>query len=258
LKRISATIIITILIFISGCAGLIQKKPLTLDGITIAQIRHRIEQNNLEYHSMRANAEISVESPQVNFVANSHIIVKKPDSVLIKIKAPFGIGFGSVFIDRNQFIVYNSFENSVYIGDPNKPAIRQFLPVDLKLDNLIQIFSGIHLLDRYEQDSLAIERNKYLIIETKNNQKKKYWVDPKRFVVTEFQLLDDKSEPVIILEYKQFETKNKVVLPKLIQITQPDRKTRLTILYTNRKPNCHLNEKDFIIKIPEQAERIEL
>ena len=49
-----------------------------------------------------------------------------------------------------------------------------------------------------------------------------------------------------------------VILPKLIQITQPTQKTRLTILYTSREPNCRLNENDFKIKIPEQAEKIEL
>jgi len=258
LKRISFAFVIVILLFIIGCAGLIQKKPLSLHDITIAEIKHRIEQNNLKFHSMKANAEISVESPRVSFVANFYVIIKKPDSLLIKIKAPFGIGFGSVFMDRNQFLVYNSFDNSVYTGDPEKLEFTQFLPVDLKPENIIQSFSGIHLLDFSDQDSLAIDRNKYLIIGNKNDQKSKYWIDSKKFVVTEFQLLNNSDESLIKFEYKQFEQKNDVVLPKLIQITQPSQKTRLTILYTSRKPNCQLNEKDFIFKIPEQAEWIEL
>ncbi|UCE05608.1 MAG: DUF4292 domain-containing protein [bacterium] len=258
MKRISFAIIIVILIFITGCAGLFQKKPLSLHDITIAEIRHRIEQNNLKFHSMKANAEISVESPKVSFVANSYVIIKKPDSLLIKIKAPFGIGFGSVFMDRNQFLAYNSFDNSVYAGNLEKLELAQFLPVDLKLENIIQSFSGVHLLDFSDQDSLAIDRNKYLIIGIKNNQKSKYWIDPKRFVVTEFQLLDNKDELLIKLEYKQFEKKHNVVLPRLIQITHLRQKTRLTILYNSCKPNCQLSQKDFQMTIPEQAERIKL
>lgn len=207
---------------------------------------------------MKANADISVESPRINFSARSKIIVKKPDSLMITIKAPFGIGVGSVFVDQNKFLVYNSFENSVYTGDPKKLEITQFLPINLKLENIIQAFSGIHLLDSFDQDSLAIDHNKYLIIGSKDNQTRKFWIDPKKLVVTEFQLLNDEDEPLIKLEYKQFEKKDQVYLPKFIQIYQPKQNTRLTILYTKREPNCKLSEKDFILKIPKQVERIEL
>jgi len=127
----------------------------------------------------------------------------------------------------------------------------------LKLEHIIQAFSGILLLDSSDQDSLAIDRNKYLIIGSKDNQIRKYWVDPKKAVVTEFQLFTDKDEPLIKLEYRQFEKKDQFYLPRLIQIYQPRQNTRVTILYTKRESNCHLNEKDFRLKIPEQAERIE-
>jgi outer membrane lipoprotein-sorting protein len=258
LKQIFSAVIITILIFITGCAGLIQKKPLTLDNLTIAEIRHRIEQNNLKYHSMKANAEISVESAKVNFSAKSNIKIKKPDSLLMTIKAPFGIGFGTVFIDQNQFLVYNSFDNTVYTGDPQKLKRTQFLPIDIKLENIFQAFSGIQLIDFFDRDSLAIDHNKYLVIGSKDNQTMKYWIDPKRFVVTEFQLWNKRKKPLVVIEYKQFEKKDQILLPKLIQITQPGQSTRLTILYTDREPNCLLSPKDFEIKIPEQAVKIEL
>ena len=258
MKRSCSSIIIPILIFITGCAGLIHKKPLTLDNVTIAEIRNRIEQNSAKYHSMKASADISVESSRMNFTASSRVIVKTPDSLLVTIRGPFGIGFGSVFMDQNQFLAYNSFDNSVYTGDPKKLELANFLPINLKLENIIQAFSGVQLLDSFDQDSLAIDRNKYLIIASKDNQTRKYWIDPKKAVVTEFQLLTDGDEPLIKLEYQQFEKKDQVYLPKLIQIYQPKQNIRLTILYTKREPNCKLSEKDFILKIPEQAKRIEL
>lgn len=257
MKQIFSAVIITILIFITGCAGLIQKKPLTLDNLTIAEIRHRIEQNNLKYHSMKANAEISVESAKVNFSAKSNIKIKKPDSLLMTIKAPFGIGFGTVFIDQNQFLVYNSFDNTVYTGDPQKLKRTQFLPIDIKLENIFQAFSGIQLIDFFDRDSLAIDHNKYLVIGLKNNQTMKYWIDPKKFVVTEFQLLND-EKPLVVIEYKHFVKSDQILLPKLIQITQPGQRTRLTILYADRAPNCQLSPTDFEIRIPEQAVKIEL
>ena len=258
LRRVSIIILVSMIIFIGGCAGLMKKKPLTLENITIAKIRHRIEQNNLKYRSLKADARISVESPKVNFSAKSNINIKKPDSLLMTIKAPFGIGFGTVFIDQNQFLVYNSFDNTVYTGDPQRLKRTQLLPIDIKLENIFQAFSGIHLIDFFDQDSFAIDHNKYLVIGSKNNQTMKYWIDPKRFVVTEFQLWNKGKKPLVVIEYKQFEKKHQILLPKLIQITQPGQRTRLTILYTDREPNCLLSPKDFEIKIPEKARRIKI
>lgn len=258
MKRICSSIIISILLFIVGCAGLIHKKPLTLDNVTIAEIRNRLEQNNLKYHSLRADADISMESPRINFTARSRIIVKKPDSVLITIRGPFGIGFGAFFIDKEQFLAYNSYDNKVYTGNREKLEQAQFLPINLKLEDLIQALSGIQLLDSFDKDSLAIDHKKYLIIGSKDNQIRKYWIDPDKAVVTEFQLWIDIDEPLIKLEYKQFEKKDQFYLPKFIQIYQPKENTRLTILYTKREPNSQLSKKDFRLKIPEQAGKKEL
>jgi len=258
LKRFAALCFVVSFALLTGCAGLLQKKPLSLDHITVAEIKHRVEQNSRKYHSMKARADISVESPRMNFSASSSIIIKKPDSIFIKIKAPFGIGVAAIFMDRNQFLMYNSFENSAYRGDTGKIPLKQFLPVDLKLAGIIQAFAGIHLIDCRDADSLAIDRNKYLIIASRRGQLRKYWVDPKRFVVTKFELQNATRKPLLRFEYKQFEKNKQVILPKFIQIYQPTRKTRLTILYTSRKPNCKLKAKDFVLKIPAQTRWIEL
>ena len=258
MKRISIIILVSMLVFMGGCAGLMKKRPLTLENITIAKIRHRIEQNNLKYHSLKANAQISVESPRVNFSAKSDIKLKKPDSLIIKIKAPFGMGFGTVFIDQNQFLAYSSFDNTLYTGNPQELKRTQFLPIDIKLENILQAFSGIHLIEFFDQDSLAIDDNKYLVIGSKNNQTMKYWIDPKRFVVTKFQLWNKGKKPLVVIEYDQFIKNDKLLLPKLIQITQPSQNTRLTILYSDREPNSKLKPSDFEINIPDHAKKIEL
>jgi len=259
LKRITPlSVVIINLIIVAGCSHLSKRVPLSLDRITIAQIRYNLEQNNLRYRSMLAHAEISVESPTINFTAMSKIVLKKNDSLLIQIKAPFGIGAASIFIDKTKFLVYNSFENSLYFGDPQKINLKQFFPIDIKFENIFQVFSGIHLLDYSENDSLAIDNNQYLVVLTDRDKIQKYWIDPEKFVVTEFQLTGLKNEKLVSLEYKQFEKTNKMFLPKLIQITQSSRKTRLTILYSDRKINCPLDEKDFKFKVPDQVTRIHL
>ncbi|MCU0646108.1 MAG: DUF4292 domain-containing protein [bacterium] len=259
MKRITASVIaLIIVILITGCAHISKRAPLSLDRISIAQIRHNLEQNNLRYRSMLADAEISIESPTINFTAASKIALKKNDSLFIQIKAPFGIGVATIFVDKTKFLVYNSFENSLYFGDPQKINSKQFFPIDIKFENIFQVFSGIHLLDDSENDSLALDNNQYLIVVKDRDNIQKYWIDPQKFVVTEFQLTGLKSEKLATVEYKQFEKTEKMFLPKLIQITQPGRKTRLTILYSDRKINYPLEEKDFKFKVPSQVKKIQL
>lgn len=256
MKRIKLFICLLIVMILAGCSHVLKKPPLSLDQITLADIRYYLELNNLRYQSLKATAQISVESPSMNFAAMSNIVIKKPDSILVRIKAPLGFGVGSIFMDRNQFLIYNSFENSVYTGDPGKIPLNRFLPFQTNLENLIQAFSGAPRLDYYEQDSLAIDRNQYLVIGTNNNQTMKYWIDPRKFVITEFQLLNAEHKSIITIEYQQFEKKDELFLPRLIQISQPANKTRITILYNTRKLNIPLSEKDFVIRIPDQAEWI--
>ena len=101
--RVIISIKVILLILISGCATIIHKKPLSTEDITVAEIRHRVEQNYLKLHSLKAKAKVSVESPQMSFVTNSSINLKTPDSLMIKLSAIFGIGVGSVFLIESNF-----------------------------------------------------------------------------------------------------------------------------------------------------------
>lgn len=258
MKRIIAPGAIIILMFIAGCAHLSQRAPLSLDRISIAQIRDNLEQNNLRYRSMMGYAEISVESPTINFTALSKIVSKKGDTLLIQIKAPFGISAATIYVDPTRFVVINSFDNCVYYGNPQTANLKQFLPIDVQLEDLFQLFSGLHRLGDADNETLAIDDNQYRVEQTNEDHILQYWIDPQKFMVTGFQLLNLNKEKLISLEYKQFEKVDKLYLPKFVQITQPDRKTRLTILYSDRNINCRLEGKDFYFKIPDQAKKIKL
>ncbi len=255
--RLIIIAIISILL-ISGCASIFRKAPLSADQISIAEIRHRVEQNYLKFHSMKAKARISVESPQMSFMANSTINIKKPDSLKIKLHAGFGLGIGSLFIDKNQFLLYNSFENTVYSGCPDSLNLQNFFPVDINMEDFLQIFSGIQLLKSFEKELLTIDKNQFLVIGSNNNEAMKFWIDPRKFVVTEYQLIENNNNILIQFEYKKFIKIRGIRLPKIIRVFQPDRKTRLTLVFTNSDVNARMKEKDFLIKMPENVDKVNL
>ncbi len=249
---------IVAVVFLLDCAGQMKKPILTLEGVTLAGIRYRVEQNNLRYRSAKAEVEVSVESPRINFTAGSRLLIKQPDSLLLTIRGPMGIGYGLLFIDHQKFVIYNSFENQVYTGDPRRYNGSSLLPIDIPINQLILAVSGLQQLTDAPHDSLTMDRNKYLIISSQDQLTRKFWIDPTRFVVTEFQLLDDNDRVMLQIEYQQFEQLGRLFLPRLIRFFQPHQNTRITLLYKYREANCRLAEKDFSFKIPEQAHWIEL
>ena len=204
-------------------------------------------------------------------MASSTIKVKTPDSLIVKLSAGLGFGVGSIFIDKNQFLLYSAFENVVYHANPDSVDIRRFLLVDVKIDSIhdlndvelkiediIQVFSGIHLIKPHERELLKIDEKKYLIIGTNGGYIMKYWVDPKMYVVTGYEMLERDGKTIIEFEYSQFMKSKGVFVPKMIRISQPDKKTRMTIMFSHFKVNADLDKKDFFIKIPDGVERIEL
>ena len=207
---------------------------------------------------MKAKAKVQIESPMGGFIFNSDVNIKKPDSLIVNLKLGFGIRVGSLFIDKKRFLLYNSYENILYYGKPENVNLSQLLQADLKIDDIVQAFSGIHLIKLFANDSLSIDKNKYLITSSNKNNTLKFWVDPKKYVVTESQLLDAEGKIIVKYEYKQFLKKNKIYLPKVIRIYQPGQQTRLTIFYSAQNPNYKMENKDFSFKIPEKVKKIKL
>lgn len=256
MKRSIVIIISIILLF--NCAKILRKQPLSTAKITIQEIRSRIEQNHWKLSSIKGRAHLSIETPAMGFTAVSNIVLKAPDSLLINIKAGFGLGIGSIFIDKDRFTVYSSVENRVYYGDINSVDLNQFFQVNIKFNDLFGLISGIPLITETEHSSLSVDNNKYLITIKSEQQIKKYWIDPKKFVITDFHLYNNRGELFIKQEFRQFHKERGVILPKIIRVNHPIGNERVTLMYTDRKTNGNTRQKDFMIKIPDSTQKINL
>ena len=158
----------------------------------------------------------------------------------------------------NQFLLYNSFENKVYSGCLNSIDFHRFFPFDIETEDFLQVFSGIQLLKSFEKELLTIDKNQFLVIGSNNNEAMKFWINPSKFVITQYQLIDNNNNILIQFEYKKFFKKKGVRLPKTIRVFQPDRKTRLTLVFTNSDVNARMKKKDFLIKMPKNVDKVNL
>jgi len=258
LKRRPVLIGSLILALLANCARMSTSSRLRLDDITIDRICARVEKNYHELKTMKARAQFMVESPKMNFQANSQILIQKPDSLHITLRAPFGLKVGSIFLDRHQFILQNSWDNIVYTGQPDSLDLSEFLPIDIHTEQVLRLFAGIQTIEASATEPLSSDGNRYVISGVSGDKKVKYWIDSKRFVVTACHVFDSQGEPWIQFEYSQIEKLHRVFVPKIIRISQPAQKTRLTIFFSSRELNRPLQPEEFVIQIPPQSEVIKL
>lgn len=256
LKRIFLVVLPVLLLM--NCAQLLRKRPLSTENISVYDVKGRVKQNYLKLFTIKGRAHLSMEMPGMGFTAASNIILKMPDSLSIKVRAGLGLGIGSIFIDGKQFTIYSVMENRVYYGDIESFNLNQFLQINIKFQELFGLISGIPLIEESDHSILSIDGNKYLVTIKTDSLIKKYWVDPRRFVVTDLHLYNKKNELVIKQEFRQFYKEKGVVLPKIIKINRLKGKERVTLMYTNRKTNEKLKPEDFSIKIPDNTHRIDL
>ncbi len=246
------------LVLLAGCCRLLTRPPLNADAITIGEIRQRVEQNYAQLSSIKARAKICLEAPQMNLVANSKIYFKKPDSLMINLSAGFGLGVGSIFMDKHQFQLYSSMDNTVYSAKPDSFDLKQFFLINVKFDEIFQAFSGLQLIKFHDSESLSVNANQYLLLGTIQNSVLKYRIDPKKYVVTEFEQSDSTGKTVIKFQYDQFAKSSRVLLPKTIRISQPDQKARITIAISSLSVNEKIDPEEFRLKIPNNTVKISL
>ena len=256
LKRLFMLLISVLLLV--NCSRVLHKKPLSTEDITVREIRRQVKQNYLKLTAIKGRAHLTMEMPGMGVNAVSNIALKMPDLLTIEVKAGFGMGIGSVSVIKDSFTVYSAMENRVYSGNINSFDLSQFFQVKLDFGELIGLISGVPLIEESKHAILSINDNKYLI-SIKNDQLiKMYWVDPKKNVVSDFHLYDNNKKLIVKQEFRQFHKERGVYLPKIIKVHRPQRKERVTLMYTNRKTNGKIETKDFSLNIPKNTKKINL
>ena len=256
MKRI--LLLFFIILLFSDCANIFQRKPLSLEDVTVQKIRSRVEENYWKLKSIKGRAHLSIESPEMGFTAFSNISLKLPDLLNVEVKAGLGFGVGSILVRDDQFVVYSSMENVVYYGDIQSFNLNKIGLADIQLDELMGLAAGLPLIPASGKSNLTIDDNKYVITLQSENIQKKYWIDPKKFVVTNFNIYKNDNQLFVQQEFSQFKKERGVYLPKVIKITRPEGRQRVTLFYTDRSTNKKINSDEFTIKIPDNAQKIKL
>jgi hypothetical protein len=206
--------------------------------------------------SLIGSGTLSFESPEIAGTAAFESNLKKPDSLLVTLEGPFGIDVGTLFLSKERYVMYNSFENSVATGDPNSSTIRSFIPFDLTQEQILDVFAGVlpvpdagKELQRY-----AIDDNMFSLSYTCGVSTCTYWVDPEYALVTRFEQRDTSGNLLVEARAYSFTRQAEAAAARRVQMKFPQKGRQLFIAYDAMSLNA--TDTDFRFTVPSNARKI--
>lgn len=228
------------------------------DRVTPAQLVSNVQENHGKKSTLKARGSISIESRDFSNSGNFHMDLKHPDSLLVRLRGPFGISVGTVFLSQDDFVFYNSMSNEAVIGAARGDILRSFLQMDVDVDDIMNLFLGSSralFSEPRRPDEFTVDGDQYLLVFRSRDSIRRYWIDPYYKVVSRVVHSNADDRPVLEERYDRFTEKNGMVMAQQIRVIQHQERASFSISYSR----IDLNAEDlsFSYSIPSNAKVIE-
>lgn len=224
--------------------------------ISSEEVQKAAQDHHTRIQSLIGEGQISIESPEIAQSGSFILTLRKPDSVLVNLRGPFGIKVGSALITRTEFSFYNSLQNKLITGLTNAENLNRILHVQVSFDDLLDLFTGGIFLqdDLRSPDETRVENDQFVFIYASNHSSRRYWIDPQNLSIQKIQFIDNNGKLTLEQAFKDFENVDGNTIPYTIRITQPKTRQMLTLNYSDITLNTE--QVQFTFPIPQNAERI--
>ncbi len=243
-----------IVVYITGCGGsrnIVKEHPLAP-----VEIFSLVHQRNARIQTLQGDGLITVESPEGSGNGSFEVNLKKPDSLRVEFKGPFGVHVGTLLLSPRRFVYYNKMNNTATIGTPDGKTLRSMFRLKMQFEDMLHAFTG-EFPPTHQDDSLLIATsrgNEYILYYHTAEGEKEYTIDGDSFVVTNYRVIDPGGNEILTASSSRIRVNDSIPVPKLVRVTFPQEKRSVTIAYDditlNQPTSC-----SFLI--PKQAEVIE-
>jgi len=215
-----------------------------------------VKERAAKLKSLVGRGTITFDSPEMSGTAAFNSSIKKPDSLLVSLQGPFGIGVGTLFLSREQYVLYSSLENRVITGTPDARSIRSIIPFEMSYDQILNAFSGLFALPEETAVPLRYEivEERFLLSYQCGINQCIYWIDPYYLLVTRFEQRDEADRLIVEAVCSSLTEDDGVVAPKRIVVKFPGQDRRLSISYSTLTLNAP--NPSFAFSIPKNAQTI--
>lgn len=260
LIRRTPLILLAILI-LTDCSPLFRRREIDLTQISPEQVLRRLDENLHRLKTLEGWAKVTLESSERPYDGFCKVILKAPDSLVVKFKALFGMNVALLSINGENFKIYSPKENTLYWGKVNEVNLEEVLGVNLSFQELREVFTGVSSLQEEDPSLLSDffpQGDKIILIFEDDQGIRRYWVDPWDFTVVRSERLDRGGNLYFIEKYSRFKRQKGILLPRMIRVIKPMEGERLTVYYERQRINKGLREDHFQLKIPQSAQWVRI
>lgn len=250
-------LVFTVLIFFD-CAGISQKSVLSDRELNWAAINKISRINYSHLKTLEGQAQLTVQSAGQAFSAETRIKMKRPDSLYLKIEAALGLDVGVFFANRRNYLLYSPMENICYTGSVDSLQKAPLFDMDISYDKLLEICAGAEIPVQLQYSQTRQGKDHIILSGMVDSLSYTYYLDRAHGLVKKLEIHDPQARLVSLHEFSRFKKINGFTIPHTIRVQRPLTKESLSLFYTQLKINKKMSGKDFYVKIPESAFKVNL
>jgi len=222
-----------------------------VNAVPVEVLATRVRARDAGLASMAGRGSVAFESPDQAGSAFFELALRKPDSLLITLRGPLGIGAGFLFLSRTRYVMYTSMDNRVATGVPSAAAIRSVIPLDLTFDQIMDAFTGGFPVPATAPLRYTVDDGKYLLVYPKGEGTESFWIDPEYDLVVRYELHNAAGGILMQAESSQIVTQDRSCAPRHVTVDFPDEGRHLSIHYSTLDLNAE--DLSFAYSVPAGA-----
>jgi hypothetical protein len=244
---------VSILLYFAGCApqkNIVRERNLPLDQL-VARVHSRSE----SIRTVTGNGSITIESPEESNSGSFDVELRKPDSMLVELRGPFGIHAATLSLSREQFVFFNRMNNEAIIGAPDGKTIQSMFHFTIQFDEILNAFTGDFpfAMDPDSLERFYVQDGLYVAIYKDHGMHREYKIDGDTNIIVHYRLLDSENQPVINAVASRPTEAGDIVVPRLLRVIFPKEHRSITVAYSD----IHLNDSvSCAFTLPDNIDKI--
>jgi outer membrane lipoprotein-sorting protein len=252
-KLFLRAIVVLLMVGIFSCAP--SRRVTTERSLSVNQVFSRVKDRNEKIRTLKGEGTITIESSETSRRGSFTVGLRKPDSLLMEFRGPFGIHAATLMLSREKFLFYNWMENTADVGKPDGKTLNSILQLKMQFDQILNAFAG-EIAEINSQDTLvkfSVENNLYVVRYRSAEWKKEYWIDGDTFIVIDCRVMNQQGETVLAAHTSETEELESIYMPKFLRVVFPKERQSITIAYDDLSINKPVS---CLFLVPKQAEII--
>jgi len=236
----------------SGCAGFFKADGILTETDPYFLFR-KVREHAAKLGTFEGRASWTAVSEEGGFRGTTHVVLKSPDSLWMKVEGPFGIDMAIVSVTGGRFLLFSPFLKAAYSGDAGGSRIDQLLPLGPAFSKDITGTAGLLIPGDSLLESLTLffpEKDEYVLAFGTGDRLR---IQKKGPVVSRWEKCDSSGAAVWLWEAERFRNRSGLRLPLVIRVNA-ERGRRLTVFYETVKANPALRKGWCHVPIPEDVE----